>query len=252
MIGQAGEFDFTDGPGKPIHQFAIKALVQFLRGKDSLPGVVKLGEIADGTGLLSQPMQREALQQIQMGAVRLATIYVADKRNAGEDVTGAVAKIFAAVDNGERDGGAVPEKHQHRHGHKAIQGASDGGKFGARRRFAGRHGRQIHREENVGFDFFGLEGVWRAEEQPLPIIAGQFRAGDLEEEVHGAPAGEAGILFGEGVVGIEVLLEFGQGVDRQGALTPIAKGREESAGGKVQGTLGQRGKPVNDFGRQHC
>ena len=89
---------------------------------------------------------------------------------------------------------------------------------------------QVYREENVGFDLFGGELVGVDEQQPLPLVPCQFRACQLEKEIHGLPAGKQSSMLGESSVWIQHLLQLGQRVNGQCARAMITEGLEKRSG----------------------
>jgi len=62
MVGEPRKFDFADGPVEPVREFPVKTLIEFLRGKNFLPGVIQLREGADRARFLAQMVQRKAFE----------------------------------------------------------------------------------------------------------------------------------------------------------------------------------------------
>ena len=68
-LGERNKFRLGAGPGEPVRQFGVEALVEFRRRERFDPAIIKVAEI--GRGLLARNGgKRKVCQNFDMGAVR--------------------------------------------------------------------------------------------------------------------------------------------------------------------------------------
>jgi len=227
VVRQAGQFDFCFRPSEPVHEGFIEAVLEFLSGEELLPRVVEVGEGADGAAFLAQAAEREAAEQIEVRAVGQGAGDVADERDAGEHIPRAVPHVFSAVDDGQRDGAAVPEQDEHRHGDEPIQCTGDLRKLGASRSGTIGARREVEGKEYVGAHILRLPRRRHAEVELPSGASFDFGLGELEKQMDGAPAGEECSFFREGPVGIQEFLQLDQRMDGKFSLAAVAERLEE-------------------------
>ena len=129
-----GEGRLGHGAGEPGEQRRVEAFVQRLgiqrteqRGEQAIEGARLLVR-----GQPVQPFgQGQRVQDVEVGAVGVLGLDVADERDAAEHVAAGIALVRAAVDDGEGQPAGVAEQHDDRHGKQAVELAGHVGQRGA-------------------------------------------------------------------------------------------------------------------------
>ena len=173
------EHAFAGGAFEPLEQVAVEAAVQRFDVEHALPRGVQVVESADTVA--DEARQRQFAQDVEVRPVGARGPDVLDQRDALQHVVRVVPLVCAAVRGGDRQGFAVPEQQYDRHGQAAVDGARH-----RRQRGAGvRAIFQIRRHEQERLHAAAVEC---AIEQPG--LAGDLRAGELEDDVRRTPRRE--------------------------------------------------------------
>ena len=246
LVGREGRLGH--GAGEPREQRGVEAFVQRL----GIQRIEQRGEQAVESARLlvrGQPVQPfgqgQRVQDVEVGAVGVRGLDVADERDAAEHVAAGIALVRAAVDDGEGQPIGVAEQHDDRHGEQAVELAGHVGQRGAGVPCAP----QFDGEEQIGFEQPGFEG--RVLEQRA--VGLHFRVGQLKEQVGLVPLGELGLLRVQGLAGggfghAAECGGVGGARNGQGAVAAIAERGEQRQAGGAQPGRGERGERGGDVG----
>ena len=236
-------------PLEPVEQVPVEPAVQFFGVERVQPGPQQPVEV-DGLPVRPHPYEapgeRERRHDVQVGAVRLRRMHLADQEDPAQDITRLLPPVPAPVD--EREGHESrrrPEQHDDGHGEPPVDLPGEFGVSAARGALTEEfHG---HEEETPGESALEDRSIFTEPGISLPV---NLVVRQLEEDFDGAdPIEEGGFLR-------SLRLAFGRksaeegvrrGIEgRRAAVAPIAEFRQQRDGGLGEvACCGSRERPAN-------